>query len=482
MNIKIYFIFATVLFVVALIFLLWAYWRKHKADVFCKLKNEELLNSQSELQAAQAELLAVNDEVSFAYEKLNQQTNELRRLNQLKSEFVSMVSHELRTPLSIIKEGIKLTMDGTTGAINQSQRECLNMSVDAVNRLDRLISDLLDLSRIESGRIQLSKKVFDICKLLQKLKEVYKASCEQKQVNFILDLKEGIPYVFGDTDKITQIITNLIDNALKFTNAGGSITLYAGVKEALSTSEDRKIELVEIYVKDTGIGIPEEEKGHIFEKFYQIGSQVTRQSGGAGLGLAIVKSLVEAHGGKISLSSEVGKGSKFLFTLPKYEGQKEIKSNIKAEDQLFFEERQHKNYLTLVLEEAIKTAYIYQSKISLIDVRIQNFKDLSGAEIEIELKKLENYFTQIVRHPHDKIIIDGQEIIILLPEADASGVKLVCGRLLNSLVKNNFLIKGGKTVLKIGLATYPDNAKNPPDLIQFAKDHLQETPIKGVDK
>ena len=467
--------FLLMLFIVILAF---SFFRERKLDTMCNVKNKELLTSQQELQAAQAELLAVNDELSFAYERLNQQTNELRRLNQLKSEFVSMVSHELRTPLAIIKEGVKLTADGTTGPVNETQRECLNMAVDGVNRLSRLISDLLDVSRIESGRLQLAKRSVNIIKLVQTLKDGYKPAVENKNIHLVLDLKDNVPYVFGDPDKITQIITNLVDNALKFTGENGKITITVETHQALSGDTDGKMEFVEISVSDTGLGIPREEQERIFEKFYQItSSHLTRQSGGTGLGLSIAKSLVEAHGGKISLSSQLGKGSTFSFTLPKYEGQKESELNIKAEDQLFQEERQHKNYLTLVLEETIKIAFIYQTKFSLMILQVQNFKDLAGFEIEIEIKKLENHIQHAVRRPYDKVIIDGEEIVVVLPEADGEGAKSVESRIIEALGKAGVMIKDRKLWLKIGRATYPDNSEKPNELLKYAKENLQDRPL-----
>lgn len=475
--VNVYLLIVFVLLMLAVVILLAVgYWGKRKSDTLCEVKNKELTVSQQELQAAQSELLAANDELSFAYERLNQQTNELRRLNQTKSEFVSMVSHELRTPLTIIKEGIRLNLDGTTGPTNDTQKECLNMALDGASRLGRLISDLLDVSRIEAGRLRLSKREVDVNKLLENLRDSYRASMQEKKIALEFDISRELPRVFGDTDKITQIVTNLIDNALKFTSEGGRITVAAGVKVPMS-GPDQSEEFIEISVADTGLGIPKDEVDRIFEKFYQIGSHLTRQSGGSGLGLSIAKSLVEAHGGKISVQSDLGKGSKFIFTLPRYAGQKESEIKIKPEDELFLEERQHKNYLTLVLEEVIKTAFIYQSKFSLMVIKVDNYKDLAGFEIEIELKKLEQLITRTVRRPYDKVIIEGEEVIIILPEANAEGVKTVERRIIESLGKAEFRVKDKKPWLKIGKATYPDNNDKPKELLESAHNNLQDRPL-----
>ncbi len=475
--INFYLLIIFVLLMLAVIILLAiGYWRKRQSDNLCEVKNKELTVSQQELQAAQSELLAANDELSFAYERLNQQTNELRRLNQTKSEFVSMVSHELRTPLTIIKEGIRLNLDGTAGPTNEMQKECLNMALDGANRLGRLISDLLDVSRIEAGRLRLAKREVDFNKLLENLRDSYRGSMQEKRIALEFNISRELPKVFGDTDKITQVVTNLIDNALKFTSEGGRITIMASEKVSMGEPE-LAIEFVEISIADTGLGIPKEEAERIFEKFYQIGSHLTRQSGGSGLGLSIAKSLVEAHGGKIAVQSELGKGSKFTFTLPRYAGQKESEIKIKPEDELFLEERQHKNYLTLVLEETIKTAFIYQSKFSVMVMRVDNFKELAGFEIEMELKKLEQVISHTVRKPYDKVIIEGEEVILVLPEANVEGVKAVERRIMESLVKTEFRVKDKKPWFKIGRATYPENSDKPKELLEFAHNNLQDRPL-----
>ena len=476
--VNVYLLIVFVLLMLAVVILLAiGYWGKRQSDTRCEIKNKELTVSQQELQAAQSELLAANDELSFAYERLNQQTNELRRLNQTKSEFVSMVSHELRTPLTIIKEGIRLNLDGTAGPTNDTQKECLNMALDGASRLGRLISDLLDVSRIEAGRLRLAKREVDINKLLENLRDSYKTSMQEKKIGLEFNISRDLPRVFGDPDKITQIVTNLIDNALKFTSEGGRITVAVTEKETKNEPDQTANGFLEVSVTDTGLGIPKDEVERIFEKFYQIGSHLTRQSGGSGLGLSIAKSLVEVHGGKISVQSELGKGSRFIFTLPRYAGQKESEIKIKPEDELFLEERQHKNYLTLVLEEVIKTAFIYQSKFSILVIKVDNFKDLAGFEIEMELKKLEQLISRTVRRPYDKVIIEGDEVIIVLPEANAEGVKAVERRIIESLSKAEFRVKEKKPWLKIGRTTYPDNSDKPKELLESAHNNLQDRPL-----
>lgn len=454
-----------------------AYWRKRAADILCETKNKELAAGQQELQAAQSELLAINDELSFAYEKLNQQTKELRELNQMKSEFISLVSHELRTPLSIIKEGVRLTLDGITGAVNETQKECLLMALDGVNRLNRLINDLLDLSKIESGRLSLAKRAVNLKDIAETIRDIYRNSLEKKKLSFRLESAERIPQVFGDHDKIIQILTNLLDNAIKFTGEGGAISLSLFMQEpSVSITEETETEgSVCISVRDTGMGIPPEEQERIFEKFYQIGSfNLQRQGGGAGLGLSIARSLVEAHGGKISVQSVSGKGSCFSFTLPVYKGQKDTDSRVESEDQLLWENRQDKSYTQLVIEDAVKTAFMYRKKFSVMIIQVNNFRLLSGFEIEIELKRLENAIQHCIRRPYDKLLVEGQECILVLPESENDGVKTVEQRIIDTLKKTNFRIKGQNLDLKMGVALYPDNAETPPELLAYAHGHFRQ--------
>lgn len=463
-----------ILILAIIVLLILAYWHKRTADNLCELKNSELTASQQDLQAAQSELLAINDELSFAYEKLNQQTKELRQLNQVKTEFISQVSHELRTPLSIIKEGVKLTMDGTTGPVNDTQKECLTMALDGVNRLGHLINDLLDISKIESGRLFLNKKVVDIKDIVENVSIIYGGSLEKKKLSFHLDVPEHIPQIFGDHDKIIQVITNLIDNSMKFTGEGGAITL--SLKEETTKSEQGAQESethVRVSVSDTGMGIPPEEHEKIFEKFYQVSSfNLGGQNRGTGLGLAIARSLVEAHGGKIVLQSALGKGSCFSFSLPVYKGQKETDVKLKSEDQLLWESRQEKSYLELVIGDAIKTALMYRNKFSVMVLKMDNFQMLSGFEVEIELKRLENTIQHCVRRPYDKLVIEGQECILVLPESEEEGSKAVEIRIADSLKKKNFRIKGQTPVLHIGLAIFPSDAESPAELLAFARSHL----------
>ena len=230
-----------------------------------------------------------------------------REIEQMKSDFVSLVSHELRTPLVAIKGAADNLLDGLAGELNDTQKDCLILSKRNIDRLNRLISDLLDISRIEAGKIQLNKQPADAASIVKDVLGLFQASAKEKNIALELLLPEEIPLVTIDSDKINQVLTNLVGNALKFTPAQGKITIKAFRAE----------NFLQIEVRDTGVGIPKQDLEKVFDKFYQVDRNKSFTSvKGTGLGLPISKGIVERHGGKIWAESEIGKGSKFIFTLP----------------------------------------------------------------------------------------------------------------------------------------------------------------------
>ncbi|HXV84512.1 MAG TPA: ATP-binding protein [Candidatus Binatia bacterium] len=231
----------------------------------------------------------------------------LRELDKMKSDFVSNVSHELRTPLTSIKGSVDNMLDGLTGALNEKQvRYCTRIKSNA-DRLSRLINDLLDLSRIEAGHVELRPTNLSLAALAEEVAEHLKPLAAEKLIRIEIPPLDPKVTVWADRDKVTQILLNLIGNAVKFTPEYGKVTV------ALAKNGDN---YVQISVADTGPGIVPEEANKIFSKFYQIANIDKQKPQGSGLGLAICKGLVEMHGGKIWMESEVGRGSTFYFTLP----------------------------------------------------------------------------------------------------------------------------------------------------------------------
>lgn len=229
-----------------------------------------------------------------------------KEIEQMKSDFVALVSHELRTPLTSIYGYTRLILDGKTGGVNETTRDKLVRVERQALRLSHLIADLLDLSRIESGRLELRMEPISIRELAWNRLEDFRSQAEEKNIEISFEAPEDLPPVRGDAERIGQVLTNLLSNALKFTPSGGKVRVRLR----------REGNLLSVQVIDTGMGIPPEERHKIFDKFHQVRNIQARQHGGTGLGLAIAKSIVEAHGGHIWVDSELGKGSDFRFVLP----------------------------------------------------------------------------------------------------------------------------------------------------------------------
>jgi len=228
----------------------------------------------------------------------------LKELDRLKSEFVMTASHELRTPLTSIGMSIDLLLEGAIKKLNEKEQQLLLAAHEDLQRLKVFVSNLLDLSKIEAGKMEIELSSIPIRELFEKGVTVFKTQSEEKAVSLSFNILEGLPNVKADLYKITWVLTNLISNSLRYTPSGGHITLSADSFGAY----------VQISVSDDGPGIPYEYQSKIFDKFVQVKSDKT--VGGSGLGLAICKEIVRAHGGTIWVDSVPGSGSRFTFTLP----------------------------------------------------------------------------------------------------------------------------------------------------------------------
>jgi signal transduction histidine kinase len=237
---------------------------------------------------------------------LLQDVTRFKDLDRMKSEFIATVSHELRTPLTSLSMGIDILSQGVVGAVNQRQRELLIAAKDDSERLRKLVKGLLDLSKLESGKFEMKKEFVDFRRLVAEAVRPLRLPFEEKQIQLEFDVPERLPALFADPHQLIWVVTNLLSNALRFTDPGGSVHLTA--KE----EEDRLL----VTVSDTGHGIPREHQETVFDKFVQVKSPTDTTPGSVGLGLAIAREVVEAHGGRIWLESTVGVGSTFFFTLP----------------------------------------------------------------------------------------------------------------------------------------------------------------------
>ncbi len=237
--------------------------------------------------------------------ELESRNRDVERANQLKSEFLASMSHELRTPLHTIIGFAELLAEELEGPLNEKQKRFINhIHTDSIHLLE-LINDILDISKIESGRVELRREAFDIAGALEDILSSFRPQAAAKSI--AIETSLALPAtIFADRLRVKQVLFNLLSNAVKFTPSGGRIRIEAAQRDGI----------VEISVSDTGIGIPKEQHEAVFDKFYQVGSTTKGVREGTGLGLAITKALVEEHGGGIWLESEPGKGSRFTFTIP----------------------------------------------------------------------------------------------------------------------------------------------------------------------
>ncbi len=264
-------------------------------------------------------------ESAILYEEIKDTNIKLEKLERLKSEFISIVSHELRTPLTSINSALDIILKGTTGEVNDAMEKFLNLAKRNVTRLSAIIYDLLDLSKIEAGKMEFRFEKTNINLPVELVKNTLENLAKEQNITINLNLDNTLELVYIDTQRIEQVITNLVSNAIKFTKENGTIditTSKISADEIRNNSffdkmpEKMSKEYVKIAVKDNGIGIAKEDWSKVFEQFKQIENSLSRKVGGSGLGLPISKRLIEAHKGFIWLDSELNKGSTFYIAIP----------------------------------------------------------------------------------------------------------------------------------------------------------------------
>ncbi|MBZ4416032.1 ATP-binding protein [Myxococcus sp. RHSTA-1-4] len=271
-----------------------------RAYLATQLHIETMLETHRDLEAQNA--------------KLAQANTRLKELDRLKSTFLGTVSHELRTPLASIIGYSEMLAEGLAGALNPEQLLYVRTIVEKGESLLNLISSILDLSQIEAGKLRLAISPVDLGTVIQTAVSSVAPQAQRKGVELEVRLPPGPqPRLTGDADKLRQVMVNLLANAVKFTQSGGRVSVVMSEAGALSELGSQGYR---VCVEDTGVGIRPDQFEFIFQSFYQVDGSSTREHGGAGLGLAIVKSLVEGHGGRVSVESEFGRGSRFTVVLP----------------------------------------------------------------------------------------------------------------------------------------------------------------------
>lgn len=258
------------------------------------------------------------------YEEISSTNKKLEKLEKIKSEFVSIVSHELRTPLTPINNSLEIVLSGQAGEITPEAKNFISMAKRNIQRLSGIIEDLLDLSRMQTGKLDLKYKLVDITPSLELLQKTFQQVAQEKNIKINLEIKQKLPEIYADIRRIEQILSNLVSNSLKFTPQDGIIDVSAEIILSNEINKDKLIApcidlkgaYIKISVKDNGIGIKQEDIPKIFDKFSQIETSLNRNKGGVGLGLTITKQLIDSHLGAIWVESEEKKGSIFNVILP----------------------------------------------------------------------------------------------------------------------------------------------------------------------
>jgi two-component system OmpR family sensor kinase len=255
------------------------------------------------------------DEVRRLATSFNVMAQEVKTSRQAQRDFVANVSHELRTPLTSIQGFSQAILDGTARD-GEAQRHAAQIINDEAERMTRLVNDLLDLAKLDAGQIVMAQEPVDMGQLLRGCVEKLSPQARKSSIELQLDVG-ALPSLSGDNDRLAQVFTNLVDNALKHTPQGGRVTVAAReVQEPPTGKGEKAVPRIAVSVADTGSGIPPEDLSRIFERFYQVDKSRHRKDRGAGLGLAIAKEIVQAHDGQIKAESVVGVGTKFTVTLP----------------------------------------------------------------------------------------------------------------------------------------------------------------------
>jgi signal transduction histidine kinase/CheY-like chemotaxis protein len=245
-------------------------------------------------------------ELETLNERLQSSNLELQRVSHMKSEFLANMSHELRTPLNAIIGFSELLMDQTFGQLNDAQSDYVNDILSSGRHLLELINDILDLSKIEAGKMELRPEGFDVSQLIDEALSTLQVAAARKKIELARDVPMDVHDFCADRGKVKQILHNLLSNAIKFTPEGGHVNLSCRMSG----------EELEVSVSDTGIGIQKEDQKRIFEAFMQVDGSYSRKYQGTGLGLTLVKRFVELHGGRLHVESDPGRGSRFTFSLP----------------------------------------------------------------------------------------------------------------------------------------------------------------------
>jgi PAS domain S-box-containing protein len=378
-----------------------------------------------------------------------------KKAEQLKDDLVSTVSHELRTPLTTIREAVSQMLDGLLGDTTSEQREFLSMCLQDVDRLMRIINDLLDISKIEAKRVELHKHMVDIVELIQQVHNIFTPRFREKQLEGKVSFSHAHIEVYADRDKLIQVLTNLIGNALKFTNQG-----------SIEISAVDKGDKVECSVLDSGIGIAPGDLAKVFEKFKQVGRVYGPGEKGTGLGLAIAKGIVDLHKGNIWVESRENQGTKFIFTLPKQT----------ADESIVIES----------IDRLLKFAQKEQKECTIFLISFHDFKTIEAKygkqEMDMILEEVFSQFKQVIGFTQPIILKDKRQIV-LLSDAGIQDVRNWKDKVKRIIKDTLFKFHDhGDIAFSCGYAIYSQNTDSAINLFEQAQNSLIDAQKEQVSK
>ncbi len=382
----------------------------------------------------------LEDQLKELNTELRKANLELTRVEKNRRAFIGHISHELRTPLTSIIEALSLLLDGTLGKINKEQEDFLALARGEAKRLSRLVKELLDISRIHRGAIEIRKRPISIHFIVDKVRKEMQAEANKKRISLKSDLPLHLPTAYADHDKITQILTNIVNNAIKFTPEEGAVSIKV----------EEEDECIKVTIADTGCGIASENLDKIFNEFSLLSSS-TGAPGGAGLGLAITKELVELQGGKIGVRSKLGEGSNFTFAIPKYG------------IPLFSAE--HLNDEIERAKDTEKKQEFKKPVIMLLVVKASSLKEIYSVEKRGEfLRELQNVLNSVIRYPYDLASEYGDDgVVIIFNEVDKDKVSAIEDRVDGVIKEHEF---ASDLDIREWSVIYPDDGSSGQELLR----------------
>lgn len=381
--------------------------------------------------------------------------SERKRIEQMKDEFISTVSHELRTPLAIVKGAIANLKDGIAGPLDERQSRVVEISYRNVERLSRLINDLLDLSRLESGKSRIQRRLVSTTHLFSEVIQNFQSEADEKNLRLLPQIESGVADIYADYDMVMQVLNNLMNNALRF--AKNQVVLHAR-PVASQTSESEKQHYVMLSVCDDGIGIEPDSMKLLFNKFQQI----NRPMGGAGykgtgLGLAICREIVDLHQGRIWAESSVGEGTQFHFEVPSYEEETDFR---------------------VTLAETIDRSSFKGENLAVIAFHVDNLKELRQEVAESTLKACLGDVAHRIRS-HDLRRIDTlyhytpADFMLIINKADERVIGKVVERVRETFKTQLAARTSLPLQLQYGFAIYPHQALSAERLVEVALRNLK---------